>query len=287
MCTASFRMPIEDVGRLLDTLDDGYAEITGEQPAVQEPGEYPGTGQYTRPAQGVAPVPQAPPVDERPTAALPATDVLVARGVPQPDKLVASYGEAAPQPSYNDQPYGDQPRRGQVRQEQPSRNDPLFGDAPAYGREPAGDYGREPSYGAPQYAEPLPGAEPIYQLPSEPRHQRPQSTDPFSAQPQSEPFAAQPQYGAQPAYVPPPPSAAGLGTPMHGIPGAGRRSQPQEPQYGQQPNPVDPLLAMGTQQPQGYQEPGISRPYVGDQMFVTGERLRPDQHDDRSERREW
>ncbi|WP_093262205.1 hypothetical protein [Thermostaphylospora chromogena] len=63
MCTASFRMPLEDVGRLIDTLDEGYAEAGGDQlvhsgqHAVQyaegeeppaDPG-YPGTGHYASP----------------------------------------------------------------------------------------------------------------------------------------------------------------------------------------------------------------------------------------------
>lgn len=69
MCTASFRMPMDDVGRLLDTLDVGYAEAGGEyaeddgddrdeeypdeadhQEYAEYP-EYPGTGQYARPAE--------------------------------------------------------------------------------------------------------------------------------------------------------------------------------------------------------------------------------------------
>jgi hypothetical protein len=108
---------------------------------------------------------------------------------------------------------------------------------------------------------------------------------------------------------------------MHGIPGAGRRrAAPQQPQqpvqdYGsyqqqspqQAPNPVDPLLALGRQEqypPQDHYSPqdqygqdqytqqpdaGMSRPYVGDPMFSTGERLRPEQPDyhERSDRREW
>ncbi|WP_285779495.1 hypothetical protein [Microtetraspora sp. NBRC 13810] len=69
MCTASFRMPLEDVGRLLDTLDDGYAEAGGDelvqsgqhapqaQPAdypeetAETAGDFPATGHYARPPQ--------------------------------------------------------------------------------------------------------------------------------------------------------------------------------------------------------------------------------------------
>ncbi|NUT41918.1 MAG: hypothetical protein HOV86_18245, partial [Thermoactinospora sp.] len=125
-----------------------------------------------------------------------------------------------------------------------------------------------------------------------------QQQDPFG---QQDPFAQQDPFGqrgqqppqhytghqtgqqmaAQPA---PGPSAPGLGTPMHGIPGAGRRSRDQghpQQQPPQAPNPVDSLLALAT--PQQQPEPGISRPYVSDEMFVTGERLRPEQqYDDRN-----
>lgn len=75
MCTASFRMPFQDVERLLDTLEVGFAEAGGqlpeemehaEQPPQPQPEgdypqpqgdypEYPGTGQYVRPPQQGAP----------------------------------------------------------------------------------------------------------------------------------------------------------------------------------------------------------------------------------------
>ncbi|MEU6415510.1 hypothetical protein [Microbispora sp. NPDC046933] len=45
MCTASFRMPMDDVGRLIDTLDEGFAEAGGEEQDA-------GTGPF--PQQGVA-----------------------------------------------------------------------------------------------------------------------------------------------------------------------------------------------------------------------------------------
>jgi hypothetical protein len=85
---------------------------------------------------------------------------------------------------------------------------------------------------------------------------------------------------------------------MHGIPGAGRRRAAPQParddyaayQQAPQANPVDPLLALGRQEPQ-QPDAGLARPYAGDPMFSTGERLRPEQqHPDyhqRSDRREW
>ncbi|MGN9782650.1 hypothetical protein ACTMTF_14560 [Nonomuraea sp. ZG12] len=360
MCTASFRMPMNDVGRLLDTLDEGFAEASGEQPAVpdQEAGTevFPGTGQYQRP-----PNPVQPPQDERPTAALAPNDVLVARGTPPPpqDKLVASYSETTPPrgtptpqrqpftgPQYADQGGGDRYGAPQPYAD-PSPAEPFSG--PQYT-----DSGYSDPLSGPQYVQPPPPAvpftgpqyveeqhasagQPVYQMPDDKRRQAPLTTDPLGfpsqaaepfhsgetyAAPQPEPFPSrQPDpYGGQdqhyrqqpPPQSPPPAGAAatpGLGTPMHGIPGAGRRHDPfhgspeatygQSPTYGQDPygpadnrtppNPVDPLLALG-QQAEPYRGPegDLSRPYVGDPMFSTGERLRPDQqYDDRSDRREW
>ncbi|MFI6533919.1 hypothetical protein ACIBHY_15790 [Nonomuraea sp. NPDC050547] len=363
MCTASFRMPMDDVGRLLDTLDEGFAEATGEQPAVpaHDPEAIPGTGQYHRPPESGLPQPphysQAH-ADERPTAALSPNDVLVARGAPAPpDKLVASYDTTPPRempipgygeqrPAYGDQPtYGDQPSYAEQQsygeqqpygERQPAYNDtPLYNDTPAYGDQQ--HYGDRSGYHpdqtqpvkqpftGPQYAEPAAQADPFYQLPAtESRHrQAPLSTDPLGFPSQAaEPYHQQQQgghYQTNQQYTPQPdpyatgqhaaPAAyqqqpqhqrergqgtAGLGTPMHGIPGAGRRAQQDYHSGDHQPyqapaaNPVDPLLALSNPVPPHHQEPDITRPYVGDPMFSTGERLRPEQqYDDRGDRREW
>ncbi|WP_157099766.1 hypothetical protein [Microbispora sp. ATCC PTA-5024] len=161
MCTASFRMPMSDVGRLIDTLDEGFHEAGGhlqdedagtgpfpapegvyqareghdgyaaqdDYPAAQAPEEYatqvhdpyaqeregyarpahadyqdypdypdyPGTGQYARPpvpapAPSMESYPQEPYAEPYPSAAatLGPNDVLVARGAPAQDRLVAS-----------------------------------------------------------------------------------------------------------------------------------------------------------------------------------------------------
>jgi hypothetical protein len=358
MCTASFRMPMEDVGRLLDTLDEGYAEVTGEQPAVpaHDPGTevIPGTGQYQRPQQ---PAPQQAqhhqqqPVDDRPTAALSPNDVLVARGPAPQDKLVASYGETTaprdPAPVYGEQTPFTGPQYVETTGPQPQYNgDPFSGpqytgdpfSGPQYAPEPPPyqQHQQPETFTGHQYAD----NEPVYQLPGgDQRRQPPLSTDPLgfpsqaadpyaASQHRPDPFPPDPypsdpyasdSYGRrqEPAYAQQPQpvdqGGAGLGTPMHGIPGAGRRraapqqahQQPQQParddydyaayqQPQQQPNPVDPLLALGRQeqyQPQQQQQPdqGMPRPYLGDPMFSTGERLRPEQPDyhQRSDRREW
>ncbi|TMR08933.1 hypothetical protein ETD86_45665 [Nonomuraea turkmeniaca] len=362
MCTASFRMPMEDVGRLLDTLDEGFAEATGEQPAVpaHDPGTeaipgtevIPGTGQYQRPPQPTAPQhhhqqqPAHHQLDERPTAALSPNDVLVARGPAPQDKLVASFGESAaprdttpaygepavpftgpqyvestaPQPQYTGDPFSGPQYTGDPFSGPQYTGDPFSG--PQYTPEPP-PYQQQPDrFGGSQYAD----NQPVYQMPEEQRRLSPLSTDPLGFPSQAaDPYAAAPQhrpeqypsdpYPADPyasdsfgrrqeAYQQPQPqlqpqgqSAAGLGTPMHGIPGAGRRRAPQPThddyaayQQAPQANPVDPLLALGRQEPQ-QPDAGMSRPYVGDPMFSTGERLRPEQqHPDyhqRSDRREW
>ncbi|MGN9844663.1 hypothetical protein ACTMTI_41705 [Nonomuraea sp. H19] len=386
MCTASFRMPMEDVGRLLDTLDEGFAEATGEQPVVpaHDPGTevIPGTGQYQRPQQP-APQHQQPQhqqpqhqqpqhqqhhhqqqPDDRPTAALSPNDVLVARGPAPQDKLVASYSETTaprdanpaygertpftgpqyvdatgPQPQYTGDPFSGPQYTG----------DPLSGPQPQYTGDPfsgpqyTGDPFSGPQYAADHRHQPQPETftgsqyadnEPVYQLPSDQRRPSPLSTDPlgfpsqtadpyqpaqhrsdqhrsdqhradaFPADPYpSDPYSSDP-YGRREAYQEQPQpqpqqsqATAGLGTPMHGIPGAGRpRSAPQpvRDDYSAYqtppPNPVDPLMALGRQEQQPYQQPdrNMSAPYVGD-PFSTGERLRPEQPDyhERSDRREW
>ncbi len=378
MCTASFRMPMEDVGRLLDTLDEGFAEATGEQPAVpaHDPGTevMPGTGQYQRPAPPVHQ--QQPPLDERPVALSP-NDVLVARGPAPQDKLVAGFGETTgsreqtpaygerapftgpqyvestgPQPRYTGDPYSGPQYTGDPASGPHYSGDPASGpqytgdsfsgpqytsDRPSYQPQQQPDRFTGPQYAEPQYAE----NEPLYQMPgTDRRRQAPLSTDPlgFPSQAagtyagsgqQAQPYPVDPyaadsygpdSYGRRDSYAQQPAqqqpaqqqsqggsAGAGLGTPMHGIPGAGRRrTAPQQPaadygadyrdDYGayqqpqQQPNPVDPLLALGRQEQYTQQpDPGMTRPYVGDPMFSTGERLRPDQPDyhERSDRRDW
>ncbi|HEX4817891.1 MAG TPA: hypothetical protein VFV66_34545, partial [Nonomuraea sp.] len=186
MCTASFRMPMEDVGRLLDTLDEGYAEATGEQPAVpaHDPGTevIPGTGQYQRPPQ---PVPQShhqQPLDERPTAALSPNDVLVARGPAPQDKLVASYGETAPPrdttPAYGERPPFTGPQYVDTTGPQARyTGDPFSG--PQYTAEPPPYRPPQPdnTFSGPQYTDP---GEPVYQMPGgDRRRPSPLSTDPL------------------------------------------------------------------------------------------------------------
>nr|BFE81221.1 hypothetical protein GCM10020093_038220 [Planobispora longispora] len=134
MCTASFRMPMDDVARLVDTLDQGFVDAGGRYPdEVDEHaqahghGEFPGTGQYARPRpedyahpQSPQAPPQAhpqqyadpaagpvaaPPEDPRQPPVLGPNDVLVARGsTPPPDRFhdrAPGYGAADAVPREN------------------------------------------------------------------------------------------------------------------------------------------------------------------------------------------
>ncbi|MET7327715.1 hypothetical protein [Nonomuraea sp. NPDC005650] len=252
MCTASFRMPMEDVGRLLDTLDEGFAEATGEQPAVpaQEPGTevMPGTGQYQRPAQPIQQPPQHQP-DERPTAALSPNDVLVARGTPpaRQDKLVASYGETtAPRDSMPPAPpaYGEPPRESPAYGERAPFTGPQYVETTA----PQQRYTGDPLSGPQQYAgDPFSGPQQY-------------GGDPLSGPQQyaGDPFSGPQQYGGEPAQYgnpagQPDPYAGPQydNEPVYQMPGDQRRPAPLS---------TDPLgfpsqAAAPHQQPQHQQAP--------------------------------
>ncbi|WP_157518528.1 hypothetical protein [Herbidospora mongoliensis] len=363
MCTASFRMPMDDVGRILETLQVGYAEATGqaanpESPGTgpfqapdlaDYPGEYPGTGQYSRPPeQPMAPVAQMPPMpqqqyppfpQEQPMppggwdsngypeypeatpaygqpapvapAALGPNDVLVARGNPARDRLVAVDQQAPPR---------ERPRRAAPP---PPDFPPFEGPVPA-----------EPVY---QFPSPIPGR-PAYQFEPEPELESPQqpfAADPYlpdanlyqtgSYQPPMQqqmppqmqqhvpPMPPAPQYPEYPVFPPEPqrphlveapqpyapgePPAFPQGytqgavystDPSFQVPPGQQQQYPpqqyQDPRYGQQQMPpqqpgVDPNDPLGLGP--------VSRPYVEGQqppMYNTGERTRPDGVD---ERRDW
>ncbi|MFJ2029939.1 hypothetical protein [Streptosporangium sp. NPDC087985] len=179
MCSASFRMPMQDVGRLVDTLDEGFVEAGGQYPdemdeqhpvaGHQEHGEFPGTGQYARPRpedyahqypDPAGPI-SAEPQEPRQVAALGPNDVLVARGVVPPldrsqDYAAAGYGPADAVP----------------------RENMIVGDSLPYGQ--------------PQPVEPLGSGsgEPLYQLPGDPYAS--QQPDPYGVSPQQDRYAAPP-----------------------------------------------------------------------------------------------
>ncbi|GIH92599.1 hypothetical protein ACFFMN_33085 [Planobispora siamensis] len=267
MCTASFRMPMDDVGRLVDTLDQGFIEAGGRYPDEADeqaegagyaaPGEFPGTGQYARPrpedyAQPHAqPQPYAdpaatqvsppgygdpalaqgvPPQEEpRQPAALGPNDVLVARGaVPAPDRF---------------------PERGAG-----------YGPADAVPRENMIVDDGSP-YGRPHLAEPAgPGDQP-YASAGDPFavHQGPdqygasQAPDPFAAHRQPDPYGV-PQRPAEPF---PPQQADSFAAPQHSADPFAAHQGPD--QYGASQAP-DPFAAH--QAPDQYGAPQASDPFA-------------------------
>ncbi|MFF5207496.1 hypothetical protein [Streptosporangium sp. NPDC000396] len=245
MCTASFRMPMNDVGRLVDTLDEGFVEAGGQYPdeidehaqaaGHPEHGEFPGTGQYARPRpedytqqQYADPATQVTPAAEEPrqVPALSPTDVLVARGtVPPLDR-----SQERANPGYDAVP----------------RENMIVGDSLPYGQAPS--------------AEPPGTGEPAYQLPGDPytaqqpdpygMPQRAQQPDPYGVPSQQPgPYATPSQqpdpYGApQRAQQPDP----------YGVP-----SQPVDvfaPPVTRQQQPVDPFAPHVEQFPAPAQHPG-------------------------------
>ncbi|MEU6428948.1 hypothetical protein ABZ860_23890 [Microbispora sp. NPDC046973] len=103
------------------SYDAGFPEQPA-QPDYEYP-DYPGTGQYARPpVPPPAPAPEAYPAP----AALGPNDVLVARGTPTQDRLVASSAQTGPQPAYRPgpQPQAPQPVAGQPAGQQPGAVDP-------------------------------------------------------------------------------------------------------------------------------------------------------------------
>ncbi|MEU0516501.1 hypothetical protein [Streptosporangium sp. NPDC006007] len=275
MCTASFRMPMNDVGRLVDTLDEGFVEAggqypdevdeqpqTADRPGYPAHGEFPGTGQYARPRPEDYPRPPqhpdpatqviAPPEEPRQAAALSPTDVLVARGVASPldrsqERALAGYGPADAVPRenmiVNDSLAYGQPQPGDPLGSGPG--DPPYqlpGDPYApQGPDPYGAPSPQPdSYGAPQARQ----ADP-YGLASHGRQ-----PDPYGTVRQPDPFAGP---SPQPdLFTPSPPQADPFAAPSpgpqsdpYGMPPQGRQPDP----YGTvPPAPVDPFAPPPTRQ---------------------------------------
>ncbi|MET8053169.1 hypothetical protein ABZU75_36820 [Streptosporangium sp. NPDC005286] len=274
MCTASFRMPMNDVGRLVDTLDEGFVQAGGQYPdEVGEPvhteqrphaeqqihSEYPGTGQYARPrpedyAQpqqypdpaGHVPVPDEP----RQAATLGPNDVLVARGVvPAPDRPDWSQDRMAP---------------GHGSADAVPRENMIVNDALPYGQPQSFD---------PLGTGPVPG-EAAYQMPGDryPLAQQPapygaQQPDPYGtpAQQPADRFGAQQPdpYGVPPQQRPVDPFASHADQ----FPNPARRPDPDPYGQGQQ-NSTDPFGfaaqqqagGHGTQQPDPYGYPAPAQP---------------------------
>ncbi len=287
MCTASFRMPMSDVGRLVDTLDEGFVEAGGqypdevgeparaEQPPQDEPqaygeypatGEYPGTGQYARPRpedyaqpqQYPDPAGHVPsPLDEpRQVAALGPNDVLVARGVTPPpmdrsdrsqDRMPPGYGSSSDAVPRENMIVNDSLPYGQPQPVEPLGTGPVPGE-PAY-QLPGDRYPpAQPPYGAQQ---PDPYAAPV------------QQPDPYAAPPvsqQPDPYAAPPAQQRPEPYAGPADRFGGRLSDQYGVP---PQAQPQsQPQSQPQPRPVDPFAP-----PESRQKPAAPFTPRPDQFF--------------------
>ncbi|MEU1878378.1 hypothetical protein ABZ470_13800 [Streptosporangium sp. NPDC020072] len=278
MCTASFRMPMNDVGRLVDTLDEGFVEAGGQYPdevgettgqgGYQDPNGFPGTGQYARPApEDYASPPQqytdpaatqvVPAAEEPRPAALSPTDVLVARGaVPPVERPPAGYGPDGVVPRENmivndSLSYGqpaEQAGHGQAEPVYQMPGDlypPQQPAAPYGGAAPQG-YGAQPQdpYGAARQPDPYATA-PAHQ--PDPYGGPAQQADPYAAAPvqQPDPFAQQPDPFA-PQNRPDPygvTAPAPLPADPYASQGPGQRS-------GQRP--ADPYVQAGTTDPSGF-----------------------------------
>jgi hypothetical protein len=272
MCTASFRMPMNDVGRLVDTLDEGFVEAGGQypdevgepvhegRPAQDEPqahGEYPGTGQYARPRpedyaqpqQYPDPAGHVPsPLDEpRQVATLGPNDVLVARGVVPPpvdrsdrsdrpqDRVPPGYGPPDTPPGYGPPDVS----AGYGSSDAVPRENMIVNDALSYGHsqpvEPLG-------------AGPVPG-EAAYQLPGDryPPAQQPapygvQRPDPYAAPvPQPDPYAAPPVQQRPDPYAGPADRFGAQGPDPYGVPPQPRPVDPFAPPEARQKQPAAPF----------------------------------------------
>ncbi|MEV7006405.1 hypothetical protein AB0N02_07790, partial [Streptosporangium sp. NPDC051022] len=257
MCTASFRMPMDDVGRLVDTLDQGFVEAGGQypdevgepahaadHPVYQDHGDFPGTGQYARPrpedyagTQYPDPAAQAVPSPEepRPVAALSPTDVLVARGtVPPLDRSqdrTAVYGQGDVVPREN-MIVNDSLSYGQPQQADPFASSSGHRPDP-YATSPQGQ--QPDPYGVPQGRQPDPYGQPDpYAVPS-------QQPDPYAVSSQQpDPYAVssqQPDPYGQPQQADPFASSSGHRPDPYATSPQGQQPDPYGVPQGRQPDP--------------------------------------------------
>jgi hypothetical protein len=270
MCTGSFRMPMDDVDRLIDTLDEGFAEAggqyaddgkdpgaTGPMPRQDggeyaqhsdhpaHPGDYPGTGQHSRPVPG------------------------------------QRYPE---QQHHGDQGYGD-PQYGDPQYADPQYADPQYAD-PQY----ANPQYPDPQYPDPQYANPQ-YANPQYADQHYADQQHYPEQYPGQAGPPQHPAGANDVLvarGAPPREVPRerPFTGGQPGQPGH----TGQPGHPGHPGYPpQQPGTVDPSDPLGLGQGgRPYPQQDYQQEYPQDPMYATGERMRQDQRPEpRDDQRVW
>ncbi|MGW5260591.1 hypothetical protein ACWEQG_06445 [Microbispora sp. NPDC004025] len=309
MCTASFRMPMGDVGRLIDTLDEGFAEAGGQE---QDAGTGPFPLQGAAGQDGYAPQGAYPAHPQDQGQDPYATQVHDPFATQVHDPYAAepqeAYAARAQDAYAGPDAYAGQPGDGYVPQDpygvprnapQDAYGQARDGYAAADGHVPAPDgYGRahdgyahgengygqaENGYGrGPRDAGfPEPPAQADYEYPDLP------GTGQYARPPVPPPAPAPEAYPA-PAALGPNDVLVARGTPTQDrlVASSATQTGPQAayppsaplaaPQpAGQQPAPVDPSDPLGL---------GAVRPYVNNEsypneppLYTTGERLRPDQ----------
>ncbi|MFC0863459.1 hypothetical protein ACFHYQ_14255 [Sphaerimonospora cavernae] len=260
MCTASFRMPMAEVDRLIDTLDEGLAEVGGHD----------GEG-VDDPATGPFPGPQIP------DAQIPDAQISGPQ-IPDGPAPAGPEGYAPPHEGFQDQGYRDQGYQDQVAYQDQGYQDQDFREHGTYQdqtaayqdqtayqsqaayqeqgyREQAGY--RDQGYQDQGYQEQVAYRDQGYQ------EQGYQDNTPY--QQDQAPYQDYPDYPGTGQYarppIPPPVS--------NDVLVARGASAPDRLVAAPSPEPdVDPDDPLGL---------GVARPYVPDPMYATGERLRPDE----------
>lgn len=302
MCTASFRMPMNDVGRLIDTLDEGFAEAGGEE---QDAGTGPFPQQGTAGQDGYARPEAYPPHAQDATQVHDpyATQVHDPYAAEAPDAYATRGQDAyAARDAYAGQPgdgYGAQDPYGTPHQAPYGQaRDEYAADGAApdgYGRGRDG-YAQEGGYGQAEggYARDRRGAhDPGYpEQPAQSDYEYPDypGTGQYARPPVPPPAPAPEAYPAPAALgpndvlvargTPPQDRLVASSAPTGPQPAHAPAAQPAAAQRaGQQPGVVDPNDPLGLGAVRPYvNEPHAGESYMSDSpLYTTGERLRPDQ----------
>ncbi|WP_433500601.1 hypothetical protein ACQP1K_10055 [Sphaerimonospora sp. CA-214678] len=242
MCTASFRMPMADVDRLIDTLDEGLAEV-GDHDG--EDADDPATGPFPGPqipaAQAPGPEGYAPPPHEG-----------------YQDQVAYQEQGYRDHAAYQDQGYPDQGYQDQGYQDQayqdPGYHEQGYQDQVAYQEQGYRDHAAYQDQAAHHDQAAYQGQAAYHDQPYQ-DHSAYQDSAPYQDYPD---YPGTGQYARPP--IPPPVSNDVLVA----------RGAVTQDRLVAAPTPepdVDPNDPLGL---------GAVRPYVPDPMYATGERLRPD-----------
>ncbi|WP_204017133.1 hypothetical protein [Sphaerimonospora thailandensis] len=269
MCTASFRMPMAEVDRLIDTLDEGLAEVDGHD---DEGADDPATGPFPGPQNPEAQIPGP----QNPDVQIPNAQIPDGPAPAGPEGYAPPH-EGFPDQGFQDQGYQDQGAyRDQSYQDhgtyqdqtaayhdqtayqsQAAYQDQGYREQVAYRDQGYQDQGyQDQTYQDQGYQEQVAYRDQGYQ------EQGYQDNTPY--QQDQAPYQDYPDYPGTGQYarppIPPPVS--------NDVLVARGASAPDRLVAAPSPEPdVDPDDPLGL---------GVARPYVPDPMYVTGERLRPD-----------